>query len=193
MLDMTKLLRLRMYLPPSERVLPDSNIVYPTAVEGFDWSVRNPLERYFANSSLSFPLAELGISYEPIIWLSGFLIAMVFLSLCILRYTQRNKNASYLLLFGILMCLLSEFFIPIPRYPYYDVQMLLPLLIILDEADASYLASRKINITLILGLLLSIVGFVFVPKALFFAAWLIVLYIVTISIFALAKDSREQQ
>lgn len=192
-LGMTGLVDLGAYLSPSERMLPSSDIIYPKVVEGFNWSTRNPLERYFADTSLYLPLNILHIPNERGILLIGFVMTMVFLLLCVLKYPLREKNARYLFLFGTLMSLISEFFIPIARYPYYDIQMILPLLIVVSEADTDYLTSRKINIVLVTGLLLSTVGFVVVPKALFFSAFLIAFYTVAISISILRRASKDDQ
>ena len=179
--QMTGLVDLETHLTSLERSLPDANIIYPKIVEGFDWNIRNPLERYIANSSLYHPLNILRVPNERGILLVGFIFMMLLL-LQLLKYLPKERNLNYLFLFGILTCLLGEFFLPIPRYPYYDIQMLLPLFVVIGEADAEYLVGRKINIILALGLLLSTIGFIVVPKALMFAAWLIALYVAAIAI-----------
>ena len=60
-LQMTGLFGLFTYLSPAERVLPDSAIVYPVFVEGFDWRISSPLERYFADTSFYLPLDILDV------------------------------------------------------------------------------------------------------------------------------------
>lgn len=190
MLDMTAIIKLKRYLPLSEQPIVSSDIVYPKIVEGFDWSVRNPIEQHIVNSSLYFPLNALGITQEYAIMLASLLLVILSLSLYTHRYLRDGNNTRYLFLLGILLCLASDFLIPTPRYPYYDVQMLLPLLIIINEANAKYLVSRKISFALALGLSLSAAGFLIVPKALFFSAWLIALYVAVMSFSLIGQDNR---
>jgi len=182
-LKMTGLIELDTYLSAAERTLPSPGILYPQIVESFNWNIQYPLERYFADTALYTYLNMLRIPNERGMLLIGLVATMTFLSLHIFRHSsQKDGTINSLFLFGVLMGLVVEFFIPIARYPYYDIQMLLPLLIIINEADTEYLISRKRNILLIVGLLLSTVGFVVVPKALFFGAFLIALYVVTMAI-----------
>lgn len=192
-LSMTGFARSDMFIPPSERVLPSLDIVYPTAVEGFDWNVISSVERYFADSSLFLPLYDHNIPDSRNILLTGFVLTTLLLLLCVLTCLPKNKNTSYLFLFGVLICLVGEFFIPISRYSYYDIQMLLPLLIVVSEADTRYLISRKVNIVLLIGLFLSTIGFLFIPNALLSAAFLIAFYVSVISVLVAVRDREEEK
>lgn len=189
--QMTGLVDLSTYLSPSERVLPDPTVVYPVIVEGFDWRVSNPLERYFADTSFYLPLNILHVPNERGILILGLLATITYLSVCVLKYLPKDgsvrENTGYIFLFGVLTCLLGDFFIPIPRFPYYDVQMLLPLLIIISQTEIEHLLRHRINIALIAGFFLGAIGFIAVPRALFFGALLISLYVVVMSITALRQ------
>ncbi len=192
-LTMTGLIDLEPYLPVAERTLPSPDILYPKIIESFNWNIRNPLERYFSDTSLYLPLKILSIPHERVVLLIGLVITMAALLLYILRYSSKNdKNMNALFLFGVLMSLVVEFFIPIARYPYYDVQMILPLLIIINEADPQYLVSCRRNGFLIAGFLLSMVGFLVVPRALFLSAFLIAFYVVTMAASVVKRNSQKK-
>ena len=178
MLGMTGFIDLNTYIPLAERTIPNPNIVYPQIIEGFDPQVRNPLERYLDNTSLYDVLNALDISNKRELLVIGFIVTMIVLSLCVLKLSEHNKNINLLFLWGSLTCLIGEFFIPVGRYSYYDVQMLLPLLIMINQANVRDIIYHKNIIILLLGLFLSIVGFIIVPRALFFSVFLIMLYIV---------------
>ena len=187
---MIGLVDLDTYLSVAERKLPSPDIVYPKIVEAFSWSAQTPLERYFANTALYLPLNVLRVPNERGILLIGLMAATSCLLLCVLKHSPKSgKDTNFIFLFGVLMALVAEFFIPVPRYSYYDVQMILPLLVVINEAEVGYLVSRKINIALIAGLLLSVVGFVAVPRALFFSGLLIAFYAIAISISVVKQDS----
>ncbi|PZO14480.1 MAG: hypothetical protein DCF25_14890 [Leptolyngbya foveolarum] len=192
MLQMVGLVDLSTYLPPAEDILPNSTIVYPKIVEGFDWNIYNPLERYFTNNSFYQLLNILHVPNKRSILILGFLATIAYLSLCLLKYLPKNKDTGYLFLFGVLICLLGDFFLPIPRYPYYDIQMLLPLLIIISLTDVKYLISHNSNIILIAGLFLCMMGFIVVPKPLLFGGLLITLYVFAMSLFVLRRGHRAE-
>ncbi len=192
MLGMTGFIDLNTYLPPSERTLPSPDIVYPKMIEGFDTTVRNPLEYYLDNTSLYDVLNALDIPNKRDILLIGFVITLVFFSLYVLKFSLKNKNMAHLFLLGTLICLIGDFFIPVGRYSYYDIQMILPLLIISSQIDAKDLISNKIIILFLSGILLSIAGFIIVPRALFFSVFLIMLYVIITSLIILKQSNKSE-
>ncbi len=192
MLGMTGVIDLNTYLPPSERTLPSPDIVYPKMIEGFDTTVRNPLEYYLDNTSLYDVLNALDIPNKRDILLIGFVITLVFFSLYVLKFSWKNKNMAHLFLLGTLICLIGDFFIPVGRYSYYDIQMILPLLIIISQIDAKDLISNKIIILFLSGILLSIAGFIILPRALFFSVFLIMLYIIITSLIILKQRNKSE-
>ena len=195
MLGMTGIIDLNTYLPLKplrEKIISNSNITYPKTIEGFDPSVRNPLEGYYLdNTSLYDVLNALSIPSKRYILLISFIATMLLLALCIWKLSRNNKNINLLFLWGSLISLIGDFFIPVGRYSYYDVQLILPLLIIINCANIKDLISEKSIIVLLLGLFLSIVGFIIVPRALFFSVFLIMLYIILVS-FMLLKNSKSK-
>ena len=174
-------------LPVKEKI--SSNIVYPKVVEGFDWNVRNSLERYLDNTSLYDVLNALDISNKRYILVFGFIITIIFLALCIHKFYAKNNKID-LFLWGTLTCLIGEFFIPVGRYSYYDIQMILPLLIIINRANIKDLIYRKNVIILLFGLLLSIIGFTIVPRAMFFSVFIIMLYIILATFMLLINEDK---
>lgn len=190
-LQMTGLVDLKAYLPPTEIVSPSPDIVYPTVVEGFDWSIMYPLERYFADTSFYLPLNVLRVPNERGLLIFGLLATIVYFSVQVAKSLPKDQEMNYIFLVGVLMCLLGDFFVPIPRYPYYDVQMILPILIILSQEKIEYATSRKTGVVLLLGFLLSMIGFLAIPRALFFGGLLIALYATVMSI-ALLKRAHQK-
>jgi|GEM_PF-1242242 len=190
MLGMTGFIDLNTYVSPKETIISNTNIIYPQIIEGFDSMVRNPLERYLDNTSLYDVLNALDVPNKRQLLVIGFIATMICLSLLYSwKSSSNNKNNRLVFLWGILTCLIGEFFIPVGRYSYYDIQMILPLLIIINQTNIKDLIYQKSIIILLLGLLLSIVGFTVVPRALFFSAFLIALYIVLICFMLLTKNS----
>ncbi len=192
MLGMTRFIDLNTYLPLEARTLPSPDIVYPKMVEGFNWDIRNPLEYYLDNTSLLEVLNALDIPNKRDILLIGFVITMVFFFLYVLKFSLKNKNMAHLFLLGTLICLIGDFFIPVGRYSYYDVQMILPLLIIISQIDAKDLINNKIVFIFLSGMLLSIAGFLIIPRALFFSVFLIMLYIIITSFIILKQSNKSE-
>ena len=192
MLGMTGFIDLNTYLPLEARTLPSTDIVYPKMVEGFDSTVRNPLEYYLDNTSLLEVLNALDIPNKRDVLVIGFVITLVLFCVCIFKYSLRSNNISHLFLLGTLICLICDFFIPVGRYSYYDVQMILPLLIIISQIDAKDLIGNKIVFIFLFGILLSIAGFLIIPRALFFSTFLILLYIL-ITAFIILKQSNKSE
>lgn len=188
MLGMTGFVNLRELVPVSTNAI--TGIVYPKIVEGFITS-RNPLERRnFVDSSIFDVLNGLGINNRREIVVIGFIITIVFLTSYLIKYNFKNTDLNFILLYGILLCLIGEFFIPVGRYPYYDIQLMLPLLIIVSRSNINDLISNKLIAILILGLLLSLGCFVWIKKFLFFSSITIVFYITVISLMLLRHQAK---
>lgn len=190
MLGMTGFIDLRAYAPFEESHASNSNIVYPKITEGFDFSVRNPLESYLDNTSFYDILNAIDIPNKRYILVVGFAIAIILLSLYIWKFVCQNQNIELLFLWGIVTCIIGEFFIPVGRYSYYDIQMILPLLAAIDLANVKDSIYQKRLGILLLGLLLSIVGFIIVPRAMFFSVFLILSYIILISLMLTNQNNR---
>lgn len=189
MLSMTGFANLNQHLETLKKIVDSSNIIYPQFFEGFAVDSLNSLEyRNLVDSSFYYFLNALNIPHERYILIAGFFAIISLLTWCTFRYFNESENIETLFLIGTLMCLLGELFIPIGRYPYYDIQWLLPLLIIISKADLKSLFLKKSIILLIVGLALSIGCFVWIPKFLFFSSYLISTYIILSSFSILKKE-----
>ena len=191
MLGMTGFINFNTYPALQDRIIPSPNIVYPKTIEGFDFLVRNPLEYYLDNTSLFDVLNAIGLSNKREILVASFVLTLTFLILYFIRYTWKNRDINSLFLFGVSVCLIGDFFIPVGRYSYYDVQMILPLLIIVSKTDTINLIDNKLIPFLLLGLLLSIGSFFWIPRFLFFSGFLIAFYL-TITLLIFLRQNHKQ-
>lgn len=189
MLGMTGFVNLRELVPVSTNAV--AGIIYPKIIEGFSIIGRNPLERRnFVDSSIFDVLNGLGINNRREIVVIGFIVTIVFLISYLIKYNFKNRDLNFIFLYGILLCLIGEFFIPVGRYPYYDVQLMLPLLIIVSKSNINDLISNKLTAILLLGFLLSLGCFVWIKKFLFFSSITIVFYITVISLMLLRHQAK---
>ena len=191
MSSMTGFVNLNKYLQINEQAVASTDIIYPQIVEGINATITNPLEyNNFWVSSIYDVLYSLEISNKPQILAIGFIIVITFLALYLIKYNFQYKNINFMFLYGTLMCLIGEFFIPVSRYSYYDIQLIVPLFIIITRANIRQLIQNKLIVFLILGLLLSIGCFNWIPKFIIWSTYLITFYI-TITSLILAKQENE--
>lgn len=190
MLGMTGFVNLKELFPPTSAI-SSSNIVYPQTFEGFSVDSRNPLEyRNFVNSSVLDILNSLDIANKHGILVVGLIITTIFLVSYLIKYNLKLKEINFMFLFGTLICLIGEFFIPVSRYPYYDIQLMLPLLIIVSKTNITELVSNRLTVLLLLGFLASMGCFIWVKKLLFFSSVAIVLYVTLISLMLLRQQAK---
>lgn len=191
MLGMTGFVNLKQFVPPSDSINATSDIVYPKMFEGFSVTSRNPLEqRNFIDSSLNDVINALDLPNRKEILVVGFVLVMAFLVLYLIKYNFKAKDVNFIFLFGTLMCLIGEFFIPVGRYPYYDIQLMLPLLIIVSRANIIDLISNRLIVCLLLGFLLCLGCFVWIKKFLFFSTFSIAGYITLTSLILLRQQGK---
>lgn len=189
MLGMTKFINLKDFLLIENRTINSTDIVYPQIIEGFD-AIANPLiNGNFSNSSVYKILSSLAVPNVRGILVLGFVTTIVFLAFYLIKYNSKKKDINFIFLFGILMCLIGEFFIPIGRYSYYDVQLMLPLYIIITQANIKQLIHSKSLAILLLGLLLSLGCFNWIPKFLTLSTYLIIFYITRTSLMFLKQQN----
>ena len=191
MFEMTGFIDVNEYLQIGDRAAVNTDIVYPKFIEGISATIRNPLElNNFSNSSIYDRLYALEIPNRPQVLAVGFIIVITFLALYLIRYNSRIKDINLMFLYGTLMCLIGEFFIPVGRYSYYDIQLIVPLFIIITIADIKQLINSRAIAILFGGLLLSIGCFNWIPKFLIFSTYLITFYITLTSLILLRQQKR---
>jgi hypothetical protein len=135
-----------------------SNIKYPAAGEGTDlslWGMDYDME-FFSVQALA--KQYLGLN------LSSFVLMLIFLSLLLLLaiYFRSIRTAGdrSLFIFGFLILMLSEYFLPAPRASYNYVQWVFLLLLILKELRPD---QKLIIIMLAAGILLNM-SFNWIPN-----------------------------
>ena len=203
------------------------NINYPHIVEGFNFQIRNPLEALLLNNSALFNvLTAVDWSGKKEILVISFIFTFAILCWLGIKYSSAQTDVNRIFLFSTVLCLVSEFFIPVGRYSYYDIQWLLPLLLIVITADTNELLNSKSKVPrakrrdwqasparpivseadsasfggcglalpssillLLMGLILSIGYFTWIPNSLFFSTYLITTYVILTSVLLLKKNN----
>ena len=198
MMGMTGFVNLQQLFPKLRESIVSQAITYPQVVERVDFRIRNPLEGYegefLSNSALFGVFTALDLSQKKEILVIGFLI--IFIALCwfSLKYSIKQQDLNLIFLISTVACLISEFFIPVNRYSYYNIQLLLPLLIIFSTADIPELFHSKLIWLLIAGFIASIGGyFTWIPHSLFFGTYLIMGYITLTTLNLIIQKTRSPQ
>ena len=189
MFGMTGFVNLNKYLQIGDTAA-NTNIIYPEVIEGISTTIRNSIEiNNFSNSSIYDRLYALEIPNRPEILAVGFIIIITFLTLYLIKYNSKGKDVNLMFLFGTLMCLIGEFFIPVGRYSYYDIQLIVPLFIIISQANIKQLIHSKAIAILLSGLLLSVGCFNWIPKFLILSTYLITFYITLTSLILARQEN----
>lgn len=190
MFGMTGFVNLNQSIQKSEAIIAKADVVYPQIAEGINTTIRNPLEyNNLSDSSIYYGLNVLDIQNRPQVLLLGFAIVFAFLILYFVKYNSKRQDNNLMFLYGILICLISEFFIPVSRYSYYDIQLIVPLFIIITQANVKQLIESKSIAILLSGLLLSVGCFNWIPKFLILSTYLITFYIVLTSLILARQEN----
>ena len=198
MLGMTGLVKLE-DIANKLPAIDSQSINFPNVVEGFNFEKIQPLETYlFSDSSLRNLFVRLNISNKTEILVIALAFILVIFCLLSIKYSLQKLDINRLFLFSCTACIASEFFIPIGRYSYYDIQWLLPLLIIVSIADTKKLLERKLILLLIIGFILSIGYFLWFSSSwfdnsLFYSTYLITIYVVITTISLPESEKQEKQ
>jgi hypothetical protein len=135
-----------------------SNIKYPLTGEGIDlslWGTDYDIE-FFSLQALAKQYAGLH--------LNSFTLSILFLSLLLLMVIHfrsiKKAGDDSLFIFGFLIIMLSEYFLPAPRASYNYVQWIFLLLLIIKELKPN----QKLIVTLFLAGLLLNIGFGWIPN-----------------------------
>ncbi len=190
-LGMTGIINLNQYLPLDEPRFNNS-IIYPKIIEGIAVNIDSPVEyKILEDSSIYRILNFLNIPHVVETLIIGAIITIALLSLLIIQYNSNKKDLDFMFLFGSLICLISDFFIPIARYSYYDIQWILPLAIIYNKVNSAQLLSNKLIVLLLPGLLLALGCFSWIPKFLFFSSFLIGFYVLLTSSMIIQQNPKD--
>lgn len=158
---------------------------YPNVIEGvrnidlmFDFPIDDSsFEGVFEDAiKATLSLLDLDFTLWQILGF-GLFLAVALLSWVLLMTRPRRQSFNLVFLSGVLMYLLSEFFIPTSRYPYNDVQWILPLLLILAETDRPDRLSNKSISLLLLSLLIGLGAFAWLPQSILLSVYLMAIYV----------------
>ena len=102
----------------------------------------------FVNSSIQYLLRHYGETFfdSQILIVS---LALTLILLCIWYKVYKPIQQHHLFLLGSVFILVTEFFLPAPRYSYYDIQWLIPLALIILNADMKKLLLSPLNYLLV--------------------------------------------
>lgn len=169
------------------------SLSYPDVIEGMR-NLTKSSNMPNASTSISSLLSDVGIVIDSkliVISLFFVLLGMVFLALTLLRKSKPSMSLIFLL--GILMYLVTEFFIPIRRDTYNDIQWLLPLAIIAIETDTREFLTNQRILILLMGLFLSLGCFIWISSLHFLkvSVFLLLLYVSLSTLTLLRRDNRD--
>ncbi|MCL4385525.1 MAG: glycosyltransferase 87 family protein [Cyanobacteria bacterium] len=152
----------------------------------------NNLHRYAAiptyDSSLQGVFQGLGIILtSKILWIS-LVILIIIVSFLLYKFRLKNIKMSLLFLIGVVMVLVSEFFLPAVKWSYYDIIWLLPLpLIVINYEPVSKFFNLSV-ILLLTGFLCSVFSFSIISKNIFAGECLISIYAVCSAVILLVSN-----
>lgn len=171
-----------------------SNVYYPIhRVEGMDFLpviVSMPLY----NSSLQYIFATrfIGIKLSPTILAVSLVLTLFFISFFLFRIRTKKVSESLIFLVGIVLVFISEFFIPVIRYPYNNIIWLVPLSLIIINCDSVVSWLNPAIILLLIGLFFSS-GFTWAPKSFFISDYAILFYSISATFWFLKKAIGEEE
>jgi hypothetical protein len=150
--------------------------IYPEWIEGLS-NITKAKEITATNSSLQSILLKFHLENPHSFQL---FFGVIFLVLMLLHFNKTISKATpvnVLFLGGSVLYLLSEFFLPAPRYSYNDVQWLFPLFLIILEVKDIYFFSQISTGILMTSLLFCIGIFPWMPKFLLISIYLMAFYV----------------
>lgn len=177
----------------SEVQAPSSStsVVYPKTVEGVTWEIipTAPGETTPVDTSIPLLLNELlQVHISTSYLIGGIGIALLLYSFVIFRLYKQNRSqfqwlaADEIFIFGSLMVTIAELLIPVPRYPYYNVQLLIPLVLILKNANFSDFYTLCLTFLLFFGFLLSNRMFDWLPVGAVMGQFLLIFALIGLSL-----------
>ncbi|MBV8882690.1 MAG: DUF2029 domain-containing protein [Chroococcidiopsidaceae cyanobacterium CP_BM_RX_35] len=141
-----------------------------------DTSFQNIFQQFDINLSSGMLLAALGV---------------ILLFTCFFIYKNLNHTRSNNIIFlsGILMVIISEYFLPASRQTYSDIQWIITLSLIIIISNVHVFLSSKLNIILLISLFSSL-GFTWMPWSTFVCDMTMLLYTVTTFVLIILKHKK---
>lgn len=157
---------------------------YPDWIEGLN-NITKTKNIIATNSSIQNVLSKYNAENIYDLKLVLLFIFLVSVSLFLLKNISSKTSAENLFLCGSVFYIFSEFFIPAPRYSYYDIQWLFPLFLIILKVKDRNFYFRKSTLLLITSLVLSLGFCPWIPKFLLISIYLMAFYVGWMTIQAL--------
>ncbi len=152
------------------------NFVIPTTVEGINLKYEEILPS--ANTSMQQVLKSLldfTVGGNILIFICG-VILLIYSIAAFSKYQSKiyKNNWDVFFLVATLMVLIGDFWIPAPRYPYNDIQFLIPLFLVIKNMNLYSYKALAYIILIILGLSISSSMFVWLPSEIALGQFMVV-------------------
>ena len=172
--------------------IDENNTLYPQTIEGMN-NINSMIDLPHPRSSLIMIADSLNLNFisANILIISLFFI-IILVSFFLLSLPRKNISINSIFLSGMVLYLIAEFFIPAPRDSYNDVQWILPLSLMIVEADTVKFLTNKSIILLLLSLLLSMGCFMWMPRFLGLSVGLMVLYVIWMSFIVIKQGATKK-
>ncbi|WP_157867394.1 glycosyltransferase 87 family protein [Gloeothece citriformis] len=188
---MTQVINPSSSMPSTNNAIPQTAINYPKIIEGMNFRLI-PKHWGFPDSSLQNLLTMLNIDIPSKLLIISAVFMILLLSFLFFVKWIKIFSINRVFLAVMVLYLISEFLIPIPRYAYYDIQWILPLFIIVEESNTSNLLSNKLIMVLLVGLLLGLGSFNWMYGAFYLSIFLISFYVIVTSIIVIKEKGKYQ-
>jgi hypothetical protein len=165
-----------------------SEIIYPEQIEGMT-NVSSYIDFPSRDTSfINFFQIKLGLNVDPNIFLFLLGIALLFVAFFLYQNRSRKNTINVVFLSGILIYLISEYFIPTPRSTYNNIQWIMPVAILIMSYNPINFLTNRLNILLLISLFFSI-GFTWMSMGIRTSDTLMILYTVLMFVGLVMKDN----
>jgi uncharacterized membrane protein len=141
------------------------NFVIPTTVEGMNFKDEGIVPS--ANTSMQAVLESIldfTVGGNILIFICGVILLIYSIALFAKYQSKIHKNNwDVFFLIATLMILIGDFWIPAPRYPYNDIQFLIPLFLVIKNINLYSYKTLVSIILIVLGLSISNGMFIWLP------------------------------
>lgn len=166
------------------------NVENPTQIEGMN-TLSKTLDVPFVDATFQWIFDRyLGINITSGVFIALLCIILLAISFFIYRNRSQNNKINLLFLSGISMVLISEYFVPMPRHIYNDIQWLLPLTLIVITYDLFELITNKLTIIILVSLVFSF-GFAWLPPTFLVINDVIMLLYTVIMLLFIVKQNNK--
>ncbi|MBV9387391.1 MAG: DUF2029 domain-containing protein [Chroococcidiopsidaceae cyanobacterium CP_BM_ER_R8_30] len=137
------------------------NADFPKQIEGMK-TISKALRIPVPDTSIQNIFQQFGINFSFGILLAALCILLIFICLFLHKNRTHIRPHDMIFLSGMLMIIISEYFLPASRQTYCDVQWIIALSLIIIMSSTGVLLSSKLNVILLISLFSSI-GFTWMP------------------------------